>query len=94
MQNNTHCSAIKYILSKERLNVPVYNLVVFSSKNVSVTIQEDNLTVITFKREKPKRFASPHKRDLHQRYRCFCPQAWLVVSEVQKICSNRIGGNR
>lgn len=46
-QNYTHVQAIRYFLHKEKvLNVPIYNLVVFSSNNVSIELAEDNLPVI------------------------------------------------
>lgn len=46
-QNNTHVQVVRYILHKERiLNVPVYNLVVFSSNNVSIKLDEENVPVI------------------------------------------------
>lgn len=46
-QNYTHIQAIRYFLHKEKvLNVPIYNLVVFSSNNVSIELAEDNLPVI------------------------------------------------
>jgi len=46
-QNNTHVHAVQYFLHKEKLfNVPIYNLVVFSSNNVSIELNENNLPVI------------------------------------------------
>ena len=46
-QNYTHVQAVRYFLRKERiLNVPVYNLVVFSSNNVSIELDEKNAPVI------------------------------------------------
>lgn len=46
-QNQTHVHAVHYFLRKEGLHhVPVYNLVVFSSNNVSIKLNEDHLPVI------------------------------------------------
>lgn len=46
-QNFIHIQTIRYFLHKENvLNVPIYNLVVFSSDNVSIELAEDNLPVI------------------------------------------------
>ena len=46
-QNNTHVRAINHFLRKEKiLNVPVYNLVVFASDNVSIELDRENWPVI------------------------------------------------
>lgn len=47
IQNNTHVRAINHFLHKEKiLNVPVYNLVVFASDNVSIELDRENWPVI------------------------------------------------
>lgn len=53
MQNLTHVKTVKYLLQKEGLHkVPVYNLVVFSNRQVRVELKEKNIPVLPAKRLK------------------------------------------
>lgn len=45
-QNHSHCVAVKYLLKKEKLRVPIHNLVVFTSDNVVLDLKENGLPVI------------------------------------------------